>query len=348
MKKLFFLSAMLVLLLAGHTFAQSTKEKKISKRYAVSNGDKLAIDNKYGKIHINTWDKNEVTVDVVITVKAKNDDKAQDLLDRINIREQAGGHTISFETEIGSNKVVNTTNTHMQIDYTVNAPKRNALAITNKFGDVYLADQDGALDMTVGYGALKTEKLSGNDKYIKVSFGSALIASLETGKVEVSYSGLTINKAQKIDVTNKFGKSTIGSVNDLKISQQYGDLQLGSVERVSGSVSYAGMDIDKLLKSADMTLKYCGKADFGQIGAGVSMIKVNSSFSSLYYHLDNDASLSADISTSFGNVNNRSKYASLNESKAEGSHTFTRYTGKIGRGAGDMQIKASYGNITFN
>lgn len=337
-------------LLSGNAFALTgVREKKLSKHYTVSNGDKLSIDNRYGKVHINTWDKNEVTVDVVIRIEAKNDDKAQQLLDRINISERNAGHEISYVTEIKNNKVVNLANQKMSIDYTINAPRKNALDITNKFGNVYLDDFDGSLQMDVSYGALKTEKIGGDDKYIKVAFGSASIESLDRGKVEVSYSALNINKAQKLDVLNKFGKSTIGSIQDLKINQQYGDLQLGTVERINGTVSFAGLDVDKLLKSADMNLKYCSRADFGYLGSSVDLVKLNASFGSVFCHVDDDASLAVDINVNFGQVSNHSRYVNLTSSKPDDdSRNAVSYTGKIGRGSGKMQLNVSYGNINFN
>ena len=48
------------------------KKKNISKSYNVGGSDKLSIDNSFGDVVINTWDKKEFKVDVEIYAKGKN------------------------------------------------------------------------------------------------------------------------------------------------------------------------------------------------------------------------------------------------------------------------------------
>ena len=86
---------------------EATKEKRMSKHYNVQFGDKLRISNTYGKVHINTWEKNEVSVDIVITTKAKTDEKAEKLMDRIQIDERNEDHMLSYRTDVGNNNVIN-------------------------------------------------------------------------------------------------------------------------------------------------------------------------------------------------------------------------------------------------
>jgi len=327
---------------------QAAKEKTINKHYSVSSFDKLYIDNTYGEVHVNTWDKNEITVDVHIKVKAKNEASTQGLLDDIDIEDSRSSNKIMVTTSINKRHITNE-NTDINIDYTINMPGKNGLDITNKFGAVYLDDFEGTLNLKLEYGKLKTKKLSGPEKDINVKFGGVDITSIEYGNLDISYSKLTIDKAQTIDVKNSFEKTIINSVKQLKIKQRYGDLNIGSVEEISGSVEFANMDIDKVTKSSEMNLEYSSKASFGSVGADVSLFKIDAGYSGVSCMFDNGANLAGDIDISFGHFKNHSSNNSMSfekEETSEYSHE-ERYTGKIGAGAGKMRIKAKYGDVVF-
>jgi hypothetical protein len=334
--------------LSAHWADEAAKEKTINKHYSVSSFDKLYIDNTYGEVHVNTWDKNEITVEVHIKVKAKNEASTQGLLDDIDIEDSRSSNKIMVNTSINKRHITNE-NTEMNIDYTVNMPLKNGLDIANKFGAVYLDDFEGPLNLKLEYGKLKTKKLSGPEKDINVKFGGVDIASIEYGNLDISYSKLTIDKAEKIDVKNSFEKTFINSVKELKINQRYGDLNIGSVDEISGKVEFAGMDIDKVTKSAEINLQYSSKANFGSIGAGVDLLKIDAGFSSVSCKFENGASLSGDIDMSFGHFKNRSSNSSMSFEKEETSEYSNeeRYTGKIGTGMGKMRIKAKYGDVVF-
>lgn len=317
-------------------------EKKITKNYTVNATDRLAIENEFGKVHVNTWTKNEILVEVTVRVQGKSGNKAQELLNSISISEKKAGGSIFLKTV----RSKNFTNNSLTIDYVVNMPAVNPLSITNRFGDVYVADFSGELNVTVNYGAFRGDNFSGDNKSIKVSFGSCSIESIETGNVNAQYSKLNIEKAGKIEVTGMFGKSFIKTVTDLNITQKYGDLDIRSVNQITGTVEFANLMIDKVGKMANMTLRYSGNANFGTIGPGVDLIRINSSFSTLYFRFDEKSSLNLDVESRFGEMKYLgSKYPELRTFKDSKGNNAT-YQGKIGKSPeGTLIINASYGNI---
>jgi hypothetical protein len=334
---------------AGAYAQEGVKEKKITKTFSVGENDRLSVENSYGKVHINTWDKKEISVEVKILALHKNDSKAQELLDRIKISDIRTSGRISYKTIISTGNLVMNGKQSMSIDYTIYIPVGNPLSVVNKFGDVYLDDFSGELDLHVAYGALKAGKLSGVDKAIKVQFGSAVITSIESGRLDIQYSKLNIEKAQKIDVINMFGSTNITSVQNLKIDQRYGSMNVGTVAQMSGKIEFADFDVTKLLKSIDLTMKYCSRADFGLIGSGVELIRVNANFSSLYFKFDDSSNMNFNINTRFGEFKpyNSSRFTNYRKDK-EGSTNGGAYSGSFGRGnEGAMVITLSYGNIYF-
>jgi hypothetical protein len=349
MKSLYTLAACVVIAVWAPAATGQTvsKEKKVSGRFSADRG-KLLIDNSYGKLHINTWDKDEVTVDITITAKSKSAGAAQELLDKVSIIEpKNNGSDIYYKTVIGKDKSAETKG-EFRIDYVINMPRWHTAAFKNKFGDIDIADVHGKLQIDLEYGDLKAGAMRGSDKDITVGFGSATITSIETGNIRSSYSKLSIDKGGSLKVLNQFGKTNIGTVRDLVIDQKYGDLKIGSVNQLKGEAKFAGVTVDKLLKSMQMTVSHSGEAKFEYVGPDVDYINVNSSFSNLYCYFDKAASLTANVEVSFGNVNNSGGNISVSRSKSGNpGQTSNSYHGKIGSGKGSLVMHVSYGNVVF-
>ena len=96
-----------LLIASGSVLGQSftTRSKQVKKSYNLTKKTRLAIDNKYGDVHINTWDQNRMEVTVTIKAEKRSEDRAQQLLEQVEIEingnESTG--TIEFETHIRGN-----------------------------------------------------------------------------------------------------------------------------------------------------------------------------------------------------------------------------------------------------
>jgi hypothetical protein len=348
MKSLPILTACLVVLLCAEMAHGETvtKEKKISGRFPASKG-KLIVDNRYGKLTVNTWDRNELTVDITVTAKAFSENAATELLNKVSIVEPGDKSTgVYYKTEIGNGRL-SANRGEFRIDYIINMPRRHTAELINKYGDIEISDAEGKVRIDLDYGSLKTGTLEGGDKEIDVSYGNASIVSIGTARVTSSYANLSIQKAGSLDVSSKSGNTRIGTVHDLDIDQKYGDLKVGSVNRLSGNVEYGGLIVDKVMKSLQMTLKYSPGAKYGYIGPDVDKISVSSAYSNLYFHFDNAASLSTEVAIRYGRVNNSASNISLTESESDKTGLASRYTGKVGRGSGTMELDVIYGNVVF-
>ena len=106
MKKHVFNLLALLFLAGTVVFAQDEKEKhpepkfkkskSYSKSYSLSNSDKVKLENQFGEMKINTWDKNEIKVDVQITGKSDDEKRAQEIVDRISIEDGKQSGTVSM------------------------------------------------------------------------------------------------------------------------------------------------------------------------------------------------------------------------------------------------------------
>src|ERR1700744_2267288 len=159
------------------------KQKLINRSYDVTADDKLQIDNQFGNVVISTWDKQEITVDIEIGARAATDEKAQAIIDRIDVKENKGDHNISFKTRVDEihdangnnhNRHGEGDNRSFYIDYIIHMPSANRLEIENSFGKTEVPDFKGLVTLTSKFGSLNTGKLENVDA-IHVEFGKAYI-----------------------------------------------------------------------------------------------------------------------------------------------------------------------------
>lgn len=288
---------------ATHVLAEDPKvekKKTYTKSYAVSSSDKISLTNQFGELQINTWDKNEVKATVTITAEASTDEKAQAILDRINIEDGKNDGGVFFKTKFDKEKDQKWEKGEKQgfhIDYVVYVPARNPLAARNDFGPMSIPDYSGEVTLESKFGSITAGKLS-NVKKVSVEFGKGTISSISNGSIVF-----------------KFSK---GSINNLD----------GTVNAVFEYCDIAKLHVDNDTKA----------------------LTVKNSFSQLYLDVTTNLSASFDISTSFGDLHNKTNF-DIKEENADddrrGPRFNKRYQGKSGSGNIAMKIRSEYGQITL-
>ncbi|MGB5979512.1 MAG: hypothetical protein WBG62_19005, partial [Cyclobacteriaceae bacterium] len=150
---------LLLLVLPGLLMAQVEKEKRISKSYKVTGNTEVSFSNSFGMMQIETWNRNEVEVEVLIKVKMRNERDAQKALDKIdvNIDDSNPASSLSFSTDIRNMKNIN--GESFSVDYMIKMPSDLKLEAINKFGETVLDSYDGDLKLRNEYGHLRADKL---------------------------------------------------------------------------------------------------------------------------------------------------------------------------------------------
>jgi hypothetical protein len=319
------------------------KTKKFSKTFKVSSTDKLEIENKFGKVHVNTWEKNEFAVEVVIIARASTEEKAQRILDRINVEVNEAADLISFKTRM--EPITGTGKKSFEINYTVSMPRNNPLRVKNSFGDTYVQALLGRAELESSYGSLKTDKLGHEDNYVKVAFGNGDLGYCKGGRLDVSYSNFHLAGGERIDLSSGFSNVEVGSVGDMVLRNKYGEIDIESVRSIRGDASFGDFRISKLLQSIDMKVKHCGDFDVKYVAPGFRQITLDGSFSSFDINFEGGVSYSFDVSVHFGDA--RLDRSASQFSLVEKRDNSASYKGRYGKGNGNgnVVIKSSYGDV---
>jgi hypothetical protein len=236
------------------------KSKTYSRTYPVTDHDLLRIDNRYGKITVNTWDRNEFKVDVEIKAYAGNDADAQKLLDAVKIDANKNNAGISFSTIIGSDfkdnfwgALLNKTGIRKTvINYTVYMPANNPLTIANSYGAIVLPELSGKVAIRNDYGNLTSRALTNAGNSIVIYYGNADIESFSGSNLQVSYGSLNLQWVDKLNADISYSQVRIGKIStSANINMHYGEgLQIASLDKnlrnLSVNASYTPVKIGKL------------------------------------------------------------------------------------------------------
>ena len=276
------------------------KKRTISKSYNVGPDDRLSIENSFGNVVITTWDKNEIQVEIEIGVNASSEEKAQQMMDLINVKDNQGGHDISFKTDIGHMSGKDNWNKNegarkFYVDYKVIMPSKNPLRVENSFGKINIPNFDGSASLTSKFGELTTGKLP-NATLVHVEFGKAEIGRLNNADVILKFNGNSqvegISGNSKVDVQfcSHVDITVDNAVSNLSLFQSYSTVNL----KVSDNLS-AQFDVHTNFGSFNNKTEFNIEEDSddqssgpkfdrnygGKAGNGNAKIKIKSSFGSV-------------------------------------------------------------------
>lgn len=339
----------LLILLAFFAFAglakdQEQKKRYVEKSYNVTASTKLRIANKFGKVEINSWEKNEFSIKVEIIGKGRNEERAQRILDAIDIDINEGSSEISFETEISNNN--KTKNEEgFEVNYTVYMPAQNSLDIKNSFGDVTMGDRQGDLELNVSYGSMKVGNVQGEAE-IKLSFGNGSIGDLQNSDVTVKYSKLEIESSTKMEIEQGFSDLELGDVDDLEIESKYGSVEIDKARKIDAEAHFSGFEIEELTGSIELDCSYLGDFTIERLAKTFTLVDIDGKFGS--YEIGLEPGVNADINAefSFADLRVSSDVDATFNYRVKESNRST-YRGKIGTGDPNKMIRidSGYGNV---
>ncbi|EHQ26332.1 hypothetical protein [Mucilaginibacter paludis] len=307
------------------------KIKNYSKSYSVSPGDKLQIDNQYGKVTINTWHKNEFKIDVEIKGIAGDDDEAQKLLDGVSIADSKTDHVISFITKIanrGNSWGLWTSNgktvTHahkVEVNYTIYMPSKSPLDIKNKFGGITLPDFDGKLAIACTNGNFIAKELTNNDNTINTRFSDVIIGSINGSTLTCEYA-------------NGHG------------------LKIGTANNLNLIAKYVSADIDKIQTSGNISIRYGEGLKISQIDDNLKNLTVNSAMADVVVGLKKYNNFNFAVSVKLNDFkydNDKVKITRVASGDEKHYVATKSYTGYVGKNNSDAQITINnlYNGVQF-
>jgi hypothetical protein len=339
-------------------------KKYYTKEYAVSEGDKVSINNRYGKIEVKTWAKQSVKIEVHVIVKASSKSKAEEKHDEIKIYMDKTGNKVSGRTEIESSNQSwwtswwnNDNNVKLEINYTVFMPDNIDSFLENKYGNIYLPDLKTKANIVLKYGNLQASNILG-DCIMELGYGKATFGTLKNLTATISYSDITCTSADAMVITSKYSKvhadqlkkliSTskydtykVRTLEQLTMTGSYDDIEIGSVNNATVTLKYTGVDIDNIGGSMTADLSY-GSMTIQALKNSFKKLVLSLSYAPVKIYASVPAKI--DISGKYFDANLGSDFTATKRD-VEGSSKFIQgYKGSDRTGA-SITITTSYGDV---
>ena len=303
------------------------KTKTISKSYPVDKNEKLMINNQYGKITVNTWNKKEFKVDVEVTVGTSEETETQKLLDAVDIvsaQDQAG---VSFKTNIAEqsrkNGFFSFNQNHVYrkitVNYTVFMPVKNALDITNRYGSVVLPDLEGPVTINSNYGSFTAKELSNAANNLRLNYGSANIESLNGGNLKFNY----------------------------------GDLKIGTANNLNAMIGYAPIRIERLKSAASINVNYGAGLTINNLDKTLKTLAIDANYTKVLLDLAGSGSFDFDVTVHNNQFSHKNDFVKVQDQPDDNSRHFIstkNYKGYVGKSGSDNKvvIRSNYTGVNFN
>jgi len=357
MKKSAFKPAMLlaaaIFLISSALTAQEVS-KEYNKEYKVSAGSSLELNNRYGDINVETSEKDQVIINVKVTVRYPNQERAEKLLDYIEVVFSEDGNKIKAETDINDKFNFNGwggDSRKFTIDYLVKMPASLTLTLSNRYGDTDLDELTGLVNLDIKYGNLIAGKLTrGNVKpmsKINIAYGKATIDEAGWLDASVRYSGnFTINKCQALLLDSKYSSLYFGNISSLVGESRYdGKFRIETINNLVLDQGYSNINIGTVTKKLSLEAGY-GSFNADAVSAGFESIDVDSRYTSVRFAIEESASYKLDARLSYGSLKyNQESFRNKRRIVENNSTEVSGVMGKEESPEATVKVAASYGSV---
>jgi hypothetical protein len=348
----------LIILVSGPLSAQKeTETRNFIKTIPVSKESTLEVTNKYGTVQVTTWDKDSVYIRAEVKAYAKDASKLGKMFDGITVNITDTKYIVRAQTEFTSNlntlfegfkgmtsKIISY-DSRVEINYFINIPEYLNMKIENKYGDVYMEDNTGELRLTISNGSLRANSI-GKNSSINMVFCDAKINSLASGKIDASFSEISLGTIEDLTINSISSKYDIKNAETIHGESKRDKFFIDEIGSLQCNSYFTDFKISNLKKELDLSARY-GSVNADLIEKGFESININSGYSDISLNFDPASSYTLDVRHSnaflvLPDKNIKTEEKTLDENKKEFITTAT-----VGKNPGKSKVKidATRGNI---
>ena len=355
MKKSVYKSGMLLLLTAiflSLTLTAQEVKKEYHKEFRADKTTTLDLTNRYGDVVIQSWDKNQVVIDVKVTVDVPGKDRAEKLLSYIDVQFEEGTDLISAKTVINDNFNFSGwgSTKKFSIDYTIKMPAVTNLTLSNRYGNTDIDELDGLVNLDIRYGNITAAKFKRGDEKplntLTLAYGKGAIDEAGWLNINVRYSGsLEITKSQALLLDSRYSKLKIGQTSSLVGDSRYDNVGIEKINNMVFTVGYTTVNIGALAKKLSFQGSY-GSLSVEEIPAGFESLEVGVRYMGVRLGIAESASYRIEGKSSYGGIKfNEEKFKYQKQIVQNNSTEISGVIGNEASPVSTVKVSASYGTI---
>jgi len=318
-------------------------KKVIKKEFSVLPDAQLKLANSFGNVTCTLWDKNEISIEVTISVDTKSEEAAEKIFSRIEISSEGTESSVQVSTQLSKSL---RSHDHFSIDYQVMMPPSVSVDITNKFGDVMIAELNAKSAIKVEYGKASLGKLNFGDNLLDISFGSASVKSIKGAVVKLQFSKIRMDYAGSLRIDSKYSDMEAGEVIVMEGKFEGGDIQIGQASVLTLDVRFSNVSIGSVKQKINLDTQF-GSFEVGMVSPDLKSLVVENQHGSVEVGLPDSFSYSLDAESHFGSIEFPKDHASFTTSTTSSQDEL--YRGTVGTTpTANVKIRNEFGSIKLN
>ena len=328
------------------------KSKTIKKEYVVNSDALLRINNRYGNIDITSWDKNEVVIEVKVTVSGNNEEKVIKRLSMIDVEFDASQNEVSAKTVIEKSSSSwswswgKKSNVHYQINYTIKMPVTNNARLNNDYGNIYLNELKGDASINCDYGKISIGDLYSTNNKINIDYcSSSTVGLMNGGSINADYSKFTVEEAGDIRLNADYTTSVFEKLNDINYNCDYGSLKVNNASSVVGDGDYLTTRLGVISKKVAITSDY-GSLRIEDLKEGFDSVTINGDYCGIKIGTP-DAPFNFVLKLSYGSFKRGDNGYDFMKQIVKSSSKYYEGYYKSKNSNSTITVDSDYGSVTF-
>jgi hypothetical protein len=288
--------------------------KTVAKVFPLTDAGSLEIENRYGSIDIRNWEKDEISVSVLVSVTHPNRETAERQLSYINIHLSQQNNAVKAITEIDSrisrsgSRLFSSGNDDqvIKIDYTVYAPRETDLKVTHRYGDIFINEATGHTLIDLRYGNLQANRIFRDNtrplSEVTLAYSTKVnITEADWLKINMRYSDLNVERCRALVVSASYSKLRVENASSIVAEARYSEFNLGDISNFVTESGYTNYNIGNVSNVLDIETRY-GNVRVATMPSGFSKIRFVGSYGNMRVGMDPDASYRIESTAGYGSV----------------------------------------------
>ncbi|RPI45178.1 MAG: hypothetical protein EHM46_01990 [Bacteroidetes bacterium] len=336
------LLSLLLIAATGFSLHAQDARKEYSESYNISRGTTLSTDTKYSHVSLLTWDKDAVEILAVVEVKASSDAKAQEALEKVEVKIGQSGNIVSLSTEFDDGW---SRNVQTRIDITVSVPSYINLEVDNSYGDLFIQEISGLALLDLKYSNFKADILSrGNENPVNrldLAYSNGTIGKAGRMDLNLAYSELEITSSDMLNMESKYSKLSGEKAGSIQTEGAYDKYFFDEIGSFSAALKYSGLKFGILRKGLQLESSYTN-VSIGSLSGGFDKLDASLSYGNIEVDVEEGASFKLEAESKYGKVN-VAQEGKLNRMKESAT---MKVSGSVGSNPrAEMNLITRYGNI---
>lgn len=335
--------AALLIICTNNLLAQYTKT--VNKSWGVNEIETLVVENKFGHINIVNTNTETIKMDITLEIKNLSGSKAEYLANQIRFNINLNNKTLSAKTIFNEDFK---TNQEFSIVYDIQIPKNKNLDITNRYGNVTMADLTAKGNFDISYGNIQggdLESPQNENIRIKVSYGNAGFNSINQTDTQIKYGKLTVENIETALLNTEYSIIKTGRLNKANVNSKYDHFDIGKATTLYIESKFTSWNIETLEKTIAIDTEY-GNLSINNVAHQFNQIDIENSYGNISVAMPYDASYYLEGECYYCNIKHHE--AELEQKTTENNRTYLK--GKVGQANTDAHVKvrSRYGKVNLS